>query len=198
MEQLLSPPGDMHALLALVLASAVIMGSPGPATVSVASVGAAFGLRGSLRYAAGLVAGTSAVLLGVVFGLAAMLTSVPQLAPLLLAISTAYVCYMALGIATAPPLTDRLDVAVPSFHGGFFLAIANPKAYLAIAAVFAGSLLDPVSKTMLLAAMIVVIHAGWLVVGSSFSRLLRDPVASRIANVLLAAVLVATAVASVI
>ncbi|TKB63782.1 MAG: LysE family translocator, partial [Mesorhizobium sp.] len=42
-------------LLALVLASAIVMGSPGPATISVTAVGAAFGLRDSLRYASGIV-----------------------------------------------------------------------------------------------------------------------------------------------
>jgi threonine/homoserine/homoserine lactone efflux protein len=42
--------------------------------------------------------------------------------------------------------------------------------------------------------MIVVIHLAWVFAGASLSRFLRDPVISRIANVVFALVLVATAV----
>ncbi|TGR75579.1 LysE family translocator, partial [Mesorhizobium sp. M2D.F.Ca.ET.223.01.1.1] len=52
-------------VLALVVAATVVMGSPGPATISVTAVGAAFGLRPSLGYTSGVVLGTIAVLLAV-------------------------------------------------------------------------------------------------------------------------------------
>ncbi len=50
-------------LLSLIVASLLVMGSPGPSTISVTAVGAAFGLRRSIAYLSGLVAGTMAVLL---------------------------------------------------------------------------------------------------------------------------------------
>ncbi|TIN07328.1 MAG: LysE family translocator, partial [Mesorhizobium sp.] len=78
-EQVFSHPELWQQLLALVLASAAVMGSPGPATISVAAVGAAFGLRDSLRYASGIILGTVAVLLVVATGITAMLASVPTL-----------------------------------------------------------------------------------------------------------------------
>ena len=40
--------------------------------------------------------------------------------------------------------------------------------------------------------MIVVIHVGWLLAGTAFSRVLYDPVKSRIVNVVFAAALLAT------
>ena len=52
--------------------------------------------------------------------------------------------------------------------------------------------LDAVAKTIALAAMIVVIHVCWLLVGTSFRRILYDPLMSRITNLVFAAVLVAT------
>ena len=58
-------------LLSLIVASLVVMGSPGPSTVSVTAVGAAFGLGRSLGYLSGLIAGTVAVLLARQMGLAA-------------------------------------------------------------------------------------------------------------------------------
>src|SRR5690606_21445471 len=129
-----------RALVPLVLAAAAVMGSPGPSTISVTAVGAAFGFRRSLRYAAGLVAGTTAVLLAIALGMATLLVAVPGVAPLLAAAAGLYILYLAYRIATAPPL-DRQggEVAVPSFIGGFLLALANPKAWLAITAVFTGT-----------------------------------------------------------
>ena len=196
---------QVPALASLVLASLVVMGSPGPSTMSVTAVGAAFGFRRSLAYAAGLVLGTTAVLAAVAAGVVAMLLSVPRLAPVLVAASAAYIAYLAFKIATAPPLSGQDRAAgAPSFAGGFLLGVANPKAYLAIAAVFAGTtlglesrLIEAMVKTAVLTVMIVVIHLGWLTAGVSLSRLLRHPVASRIVNLLFAAILVVTAIIAV-
>lgn len=134
-EQIVSNPELWQHLLALVLASTVVMGSPGPATISVAAVAAAFGLRYSLRYTCGVVIGTIAVLLVVTTGVMAVLASVPKLTPLLTAASAAYILYLAFKIVAA----RAVGAALPTFLGGFLLAIANPKAYMAIAAVFAGT-----------------------------------------------------------
>ena len=104
-ERVLFWSGSWRPLAALVLASAAVMGSPGPSTMSVTAVGAAFGLRRSLDFLWGLTSGTIAVLIAVATGLFALLLSVPRLAPLLLAASGAYILYLAFKIATAPPLS---------------------------------------------------------------------------------------------
>ncbi|MBV9245274.1 MAG: LysE family transporter, partial [Methylobacteriaceae bacterium] len=124
-----------RSLLALILASAVVMGSPGPSTLSVTAVGAAYGWRRSLKYACGLILGTAAVLLAVAVGVVTFLLSIPHGASLLVAVAAVYILYLAFKIATAPPLAAGTDqAAAPALAGGFLLAIANPKAYLAIAA----------------------------------------------------------------
>ncbi len=187
-------------MLTLILASLAVMGSPGPSTVSATAVGAVYGFRRSFPYACGLILGTIVVLLAVAAGAVTILLSIPYGAPVLLAISAVYIGYLALKIATAPPLASQRDqVVTPIFAGGFLLAVANPKAYLAIAAVFAGTNvyvddhgLDAVVKTALLGLMIVVIHIGWLLAGASLSRALRDPIISRTVNILLATTLVIT------
>jgi threonine/homoserine/homoserine lactone efflux protein len=175
---------SLSGIWTLIIASAVLMGSPGPSTMSVTAVGAAFGFRRSLRYVFGLILGTTAVLLAVATGIAA----------------AAYIVFLAVQIARAPPLS-RQDSAVtsPSLVGGLLLAIANPKAYVAIAAVFAGATLagsspigEALLKTAVLTLMIVVIHLAWLLAGSSLSRVLSHPVASRIANLFFAGILVIT------
>jgi threonine/homoserine/homoserine lactone efflux protein len=199
-DQLLSPSQLWQPLATLILASLVVMGSPGPSTMSVTAVGAAFGFRRSLPYLSGIVLGTIAVLLAVATGTVAVLLAVPRIAPILVGVSAVYILYLAFRIATAPPLSRHSDDrAAPSFAGGFLLAVANPKAYVAIAAVFAGTrltgeagALDAGLKVTVLGLMIVVIHLGWLLAGAALSRVLSDPVRSRIANLAFAAVLVAT------
>lgn len=199
-EPLLSQPDFWRQLSALVLASTVVMGSPGPATISVTAIGAAFGMRDSLRYACGIVLGTIAVLLVVATGTMAALTSMPRLAPVLVAASAAYILYLAFRIATAPPLAARTAEALrPTWLAGFLLAVANPKAYVAIAAVFAGAASNQGSaglglwtKLAVLSVMIIVIHVVWLLAGAVFARSLRRPVTSRIINLVFAATLVLT------
>jgi threonine/homoserine/homoserine lactone efflux protein len=198
-------PDFWRQLLALVLAATVVMGSPGPATISVAAVGAAFGLRDSLRYAGGIVLGTIAVLLVVATGIMAVLASMPKLAPLLVVASASYILYLAFKIATAPPLAARTaEASRPTWPAGFLLAFANPKAYVAIAAVFAGASSNQGgaefglwTKLTVLAVMIVVIHVVWLLAGAVFARFLRRPVTSRIINLVFAATLVLTTVLAV-
>lgn len=197
---------QLPAIASLILAALIVMGSPGPATMSVTSVGAAFGFRRSLAYLSGIILGAIAVLIAVAAGVVAMLFSLPRLAPFLVAASSAYIAYLAFKIATAPPLS-RQDPAgrTPSFAGGFLLGVANPKAYLAIAAVFAGAkfglesrLSEAMIKTAILAILIIVIHLCWLIGGVSLSRLLHHPVSSRIVNLLFAAILIVTAILAVL
>jgi threonine/homoserine/homoserine lactone efflux protein len=194
------PWGAAGALVASALA---IMRSPGPTTLSLVAAGSAYGARACLRYLAGLVLGTLAVLLAVAAGITAALLAVPALGTALLAVSAAYILWLAYHIATAPPLgAPAAGTAAPSLRAGLLLGVANPKAWVAIGAVFASATLasaalaDAAEKVALLSAIVVLIHVVWLAVGISLAPLLRDPRRSRAVNLTLAAALVAaTAVA---
>jgi threonine/homoserine/homoserine lactone efflux protein len=194
--------GSWRPVLTLVLEAAAVMGSPGPSTLAVMASATAFGMRQSLGFVSGAIAGTAAVLSAVATGVVALLTSVPGLGSGLTVASSIYILYLAWRIAIAPPISKRANGALaPSFASGFLLAIANPKAWFAIAAVFTGATLvessrelDALLKTAVLAGMIVFIHLAWLVAGSSLAGFLRDPLRARIANVLFGLVLAATIV----
>jgi threonine/homoserine/homoserine lactone efflux protein len=185
------------------LASAAIMGSPGPATISLVAVVSACGVRRSLPYLLGLIAGTALVLVAVATGITAALLALPGIRPVLIAISAAYILRLAYNVATAPPLPAQTAAAdAPSLAGGTVLGVANPKAWVAIAAVFASARLvdsataDAAGKTLVLGVMIVLIMGAWLIAGASLAPLLRDPRRARIINTVLAAALVgATALA---
>ena len=90
----------------LVLISLAIMGSPGPATISLMAAGSAYGVRRSLSYLIGIIVGTTIVLLAVATGITAALLAVPAIGSVLIWISAAYILWLAYHIATAPPLSE--------------------------------------------------------------------------------------------
>lgn len=192
------------ALGSLIVTALAIMGSPGPATISLTAAGSAFGVRRSAPYLAGIVAGTAAVLLAVATGITAALLAVPAGQPAVIAVGVAYILWLAYHIATAPPLRAEGRADAPTLAGGALLGVANPKAWVAIAAVFAGTrltadtTLDAAGKVAVLTVLIVVINSSWLVAGASLAPLLRDARRARVINVGLAVLLVAAAVLTVV
>jgi threonine/homoserine/homoserine lactone efflux protein len=192
-----------RSIAPLVLAAAAIMGSPGPATISLVAVVAAHGVRRSLPYVSGLIVGSELVLLVVATEVTAAVLAVPAIRSLLIAVSAAYILWLAYHIATAPPLSVQRGAAdAPSVVGGAVLGLANPKGWVAMAAVFASArladtaALDAAAKAALLAVMIILIMTAWLLAGASLAPVLREPRRARIVNALLAATLVgATALA---
>lgn len=178
-----------HDLILLWLAALALMGSPGPATLRCAAIGAAFGARAGLTYLAGIATGVT----GLVLAEPALVTAITILA-------AAYILYLAYRIATAPVLGQRpTDARSPSFPAGFVLAIANPKAFAAIGAVYSGHqlfpgdvLFDAAGKIAALVLVIPLVNTAWLIFGASFSLVLKHPIAGRIANLLFAVMLVAS------
>jgi threonine/homoserine/homoserine lactone efflux protein len=187
----------------LLLTALAVMGSPGPATISLAAAVSAYGVRRSLGYLIGLMVGTAIVLIAVATGITTTLLAVPAMRAVLIGVSAAYILWLAYRIATATRLGDRAATrAAPSLVGGMVLGVANPKAWVAIAAVFANARLsetattDAAAKIAVLAVMIVLIMTAWLFAGAAFASQLRDPARARVINAALAAALVcATALA---
>ena len=191
-----------EGFILLLLAAFPLMGSPGPATVSLAATASVFGIRRSLWYLAGINLGTAAVLLMIATGITGILFAVPGVLPVLTVAALCYILYLAYRIATAPVLSqDATGETAPSIKGGLLLAIANPKAFAAIGAVYASVVivpdhpgLDAAEKVAALSGVIVIVNSSWLVLGAFLARLLRHPRSGRAINVLFALLLVATVV----
>jgi threonine/homoserine/homoserine lactone efflux protein len=187
----------------LLLMSLAVMGSPGPATISLVAAGSAFGVRRSFKYLIGVIVGTTVVLVAVATGITAALLALPAIGSVLLGISAAYILWLAYHIATAPPLSSRTAARdAPSFAGGALLGVTNPKGWVAIAAVFTSAHLaddaatDAAAKIVVLTAMLIVTLTTWLVAGRSLAPVLREPRRARLVNAALAVGLVgATALA---
>ncbi|MDF2367631.1 LysE family transporter [Sneathiella sp.] len=193
-------------LILLVLAALPLMGSPGPATLSLAAIGAAFGARVSINYFLGITLGTIGVLLLIAVGITGLILAEPALTIVISLLAAAYILYLAYRIATAPVIGSGLTASKPpSFMGGFLLAIANPKAYVAISAVYSGNillpdnlLLDTVFKIATLTMVIIVVNTLWLIFGSLLATRLQNPRVSRTVNILFAVMLVASVVLSLL
>jgi len=68
-------------------------------------------------------------------GVVSLLLAAPGATPIVTTVAAGYFAFLAYRIATAPPLTENTEFGrQPSFAGGVFLSLVNPKAYAAMAA----------------------------------------------------------------
>lgn len=190
----------MEGSLGFVLAGFALAGSPGPATLSLAATGAAFGARRGLGYMTGIVVGMVVVMGITATGVMGVLLALPGATPVVATMAAAYFVYLAARIATAPPLSERSDQQrQPSFAGGVFLSLVNPKGYAAMAALFSGFVLirerlelDAAAKAIVLVAIITAVNVAWLCAGAALTQFFRNPRTNRALNVTFALLLVAS------
>ncbi|MBO0745348.1 MAG: LysE family transporter [Candidatus Dormibacteraeota bacterium] len=196
---------NWHALGGLALSAAAVTGTPGPSNLSLLAAGSAYGIGRCRRYLLGIVGGTLIVLAAVATGVTAMLRAAPVLVPVALVCGALYILWLAYHIATAPPLTSSLETraAAPSWPGGLLLGVANPKAWIALAAVFATAravgtgLVATGARVGVVAAMVCAASATWLVAGRVVAPLFSAPRRARIVNVGLAVALVGATALSI-
>ncbi|WP_417724039.1 LysE family translocator [Salipiger sp.] len=165
----------------LTFAAAVILLiiTPGPGVLSIAGVGAAYGWRGGLRYGAGLFLGTNCVLVAVVTGLAAIILSVPAVRTVLMVASVAYLVYLAARIAFAGSRIAFIEArTAPGVRSGLLLQAINPKAYAVNTALLTGfsyaagsPAFELTTKILIMNAIWLPIHLGWLWAGVTLNRL---------------------------
>ena len=192
----------MEGLFGFVLAGLALLASPGPATLSLAATGAAFGARRGLGYMAGIATGMIIVMGIIATGVMGVLLAMPGAAPVLTTLAATYIVYLAYRIATAPPLAESTNQRrQPTFIGGMFLSLVNPKAYAAVAALFSGFVLveerldlDAALKIIILLTILSITNMAWLFVGTALTRFAREPGINRAINMIFAVLLVASVV----
>ncbi|QSX40594.1 LysE family translocator [Shewanella cyperi] len=189
-----------ESLMLLVGATVLLLGSPGPAPLALAASSATFGVRNSLPFLGGILAGLLAAIAGALFGVAALLKTAPQLALALQIIAALYIARIAWRIATAPVLStaeQRQDK--PGLLDGFILNLLNPKAYMAFLALFSQFLLPGEQEYLRygLTALVcfgcaIVVDLGWLLAGGALRRVFSHPKWARTVRCLLALAMLAT------
>ncbi len=190
--------------LSFLAAAFALAGSPGPNTLSLAAVGAAYGYRRGVGYLLGLTLGMLFVIALTGSGVAGLLFLIPGAGPVVTLAAAAYFLYLAWKIATAPPISGpSADGKPPTWIAAIFVSLANPKAYAAMAAMFSGFVLviasplgDTLAKAAMLLVVIGVVNVAWLYAGSALTPLLREPKANRIINICFAAALIVSVAAA--
>ena len=181
-----------EAVISLLAATALLLGSPGPAPLALAASGAVFGFRGSLPFLTGILSALAvAIVLGAA-GMAAFFAAFPNSRLFVQILGGLYIGYVALKIASAPLLSaeESQSESAPRFLDGFILNLLNPKAYAAFLAIFSQFLL-PLStnvQSTALTALIafgvaIVVDVAWVALGGLLRPVFETPKLARITRV---------------
>jgi threonine/homoserine/homoserine lactone efflux protein len=173
--------------------------TPGPGVLSAAGVGSAYGFRAGFRYLTGLFIGTNIVALAVISGVAAVVLAEPAVRGVLMAASIGYLLYLAAKIAFAGSKLSFIEAkSAPGVVSGLMLQAINPKAYVVNTTLFAGFPFAPenlvfetLAKLLIVNAIWIPIHLGWLYAGATLHRLNLSETAHRRINMLMAASMLA-------
>jgi threonine/homoserine/homoserine lactone efflux protein len=190
----------MELLLALALFCVVTLFTPGPNNLMLMTSGLNFGFRRGMPHLWGVTLGFTAMVLIVGAGLGAIFAKWPMLYTVLKYAGAAYLLYLAWQIAISPPPTPDGDAAGKPIS--FLQAVAfqwvNPKAWvMAVGAIttYAAVAAFPVN-VVIIAALFCVLGAAssgtWLGFGAALQRVLKDPRAVRVFNIVMALLLVAS------
>ncbi len=174
----------------LITATALLLGSPGPAPLALAATSATFGVQRSIPFLFGVLSGLIVVIAAASTGFAVILSTVPQLKLALQVIGAIYIGYIAWKIASAPVKTAENAIKCPSLIDGFMLNLLNPKAYAAFFALFSQFLL-PFESTMASYAVTggtafivaVVVDTAWVLLGGGLKPIFEKPRAARVLRV---------------
>ncbi len=181
-------------MLTFAVAVFFLIVTPGPGVLSLAGVGSGFGAAAGRRYLLGLFLGNNLVFLTVASGVAALILADPRIRIVLFAASTAYLLYLAARIAFAGSRIAFIErAAPPGVKGGILLQVINPKAYAVNTAVLSGfaflpgaPALEVATKMLILNAIWLPIHFGWLWAGITLRRMALSERTQRTLNICMA------------
>jgi threonine/homoserine/homoserine lactone efflux protein len=192
----------LESIITLIIATAVLLGSPGPATLSLAAVGASFGVSRGLPYLAGILLGLMVAMAGAILGVATLFSRWPEAKLITQLLGAAYLLYVSYRIATAPILVagENEQADIPGLRDGFILNILNPKAYAAFFVLFSqflvpfeGAKLRYAVTYIIIFAVAILVDSLWLLIGSGIRSVFASRKYARSVRVLFAlSIVVAT------
>lgn len=167
-----------------------------------AAVGSAFGFSRGLRYLLGCATGLIGVMVLVALGLVQLLEFFPSIALLASVIGISYILYLAFRIATQTVDSKTIkNTDSPGFFAGVVVSLSNPKGWAVMAALLTSTgpvqnLITPefLIRLLILSAITLLGNLAWTMLGERLSRLLSDPVKSRMLNRVFAFLLVASVI----
>ncbi|KZN44431.1 LysE family translocator [Pseudoalteromonas luteoviolacea] len=187
----------LEAIISLAFTTFLLLGSPGPAPLALAAVGASSGVREGVPFLLGILSGLLVAIVASATGLGALLLSFPQLTHVLQVAALLYLLYVAYKIATNKSALSSTGDKSVGFMDGFILNLFNPKAYAACIAIFANVALPfesqlqaSVVAASILFAVAVVADALWLYFGGVLHRVVKTSQQLRYLRLFFASLLV--------
>ncbi len=187
---------DIPAIALFALVAAI---TPGPNNVMLWASGLNFGLRRTVPHIAGIVAGFLSLLIATSSGLGALFQRAPWMSTTLRIIGSAYLLYLAYRVATAAGGAETTQARPFTFWEAAAFQYANPKAW--VMTITAGSSFIPPDRGVVGSVAVLAATFGLVLVpsilvwaggGTLMGRLLEDPKARRVVNIVLALLLVWT------
>jgi threonine/homoserine/homoserine lactone efflux protein len=185
------------------LASVLVFGfvtsiTPGPNNTFLFTSGANFGVRRSLPYANGIIAGLTIMTVAIAAGLGAIFAAAPDVYQSLKWVGFAYIVYIAVQIARSSGTSETGEARYIGFARSVAFQFVNPKAWIIMSAFMATfvHLSDPplTSITVCLVFLAVTWPGGviWAAGGQILSKWLSNPARRRAFNISAAVLLVAS------
>jgi threonine/homoserine/homoserine lactone efflux protein len=191
---------DTQLFAALTLFAFVSSITPGPNNLMLLASGVNHGFRATLPHMAGISTGFFGLLAAVGLGLGLLFEQVPQLYTVLKWLGTAYLLYLAWGVATAEAPQDAQVGQPLGYWGAAGFQWVNPKAWVMAVGAFSSYVPAHSGSTLVLAAAAWFAIVGipaislWALCGSRLRHWLRIPHYRRIFNGVMAILLVASLV----
>ncbi|KAB0537725.1 LysE family translocator [Pseudochrobactrum algeriensis] len=184
--------------MALVVFAFVTSITPGPNNLMLLASGVNFGFRRTIPHMLGIGIGFLSLLLGVGYGLGAVLETAPALYVGLKFAGGAYMLYLAYKIATSTSVgrVDDESAQPMSFMQAWLFQWVNPKAWvMAVTAMASYTVHDAYSLSVLLIGVVFAVInvpsvSSWAAFGSLLRQWLEDPVRLKWFNLTMAALLV--------
>ena len=169
-------------MLTLTISVFLLFLTPGPAVLSLAGIGGAFGYQAGIKYLVGLVIGYHIVTTAVISGLASVAFSAPWMQILLLIASAGYLGFLAFHIAfSGSQIAFIKPKKKPGLMAGVGLQLVNPKAYAVNTALMSGFsfyndniLVEIAIKLLIMNAIWILLHLCWLFLGIQLNNLTLD------------------------
>ena len=186
----------IDTLGSLVITSALLLATPGPAPLALAATGAVFGVRRGVPFLLGILCGLLSVIVLSGTGVAVVLATMPSSRLALQLIGAAYILYVAYRIASAPIVRHQSASSgnAPSFLNGFVFNLLNVKAYATFLALFSQFQLPGYSTTgsaimlgLITFSIGVAVDVLWLIVGQFLRPVFESPRFARPMRILFAA-----------
>ena len=183
-------------LVSVAVFSFVTSVSPGPNNTFLLSSGANFGLRKSVPYLNGIMAGLTGMMIALGAGLGVIFTTLPLVYQVLKWVGFAYIVYLAFLIVRSTTKTETAEAQYIGFFKATTFQFVNPKAWVVVGSFMATFV--PVGSGLGVTAFICLVflvftYPGallWAVAGQVLKTWLSDPSRRRVFNIVSAILLV--------